>query len=156
MSAAERREALRTRIHRAALSLDEGRFEDFVALFADDGAYRMTASAPELPAAQTWLAFDRAEMARHFASIPEHQWPPGETTRIVSVDSIAFDDGDAAAATTVATFCILRNDDHGRTACYAVGRYRDRWRSEGGDWRIVERIVDLRTRLLPAPAPIPL
>ena len=116
-------------------------------------AYRMIAATPELGAVQTWLAFDREEMTRHFAAIPEHRWPLGEMTRIVSVDAIAVEDGKAA---TVATFCILRNDDEGRTTCYAVGRYRDRWRMGGSDWRIAERVVDLRTRLLPAPAPIPL
>ena len=72
---------------------------------------------------------------------------------MVSVDAIVFEDGEAA---TVATFCILRNDDEGRSSCYAVGRYRDLWRNDGGGWRIAERVVDLRTHLLPAPAPIPL
>ena len=153
MSGAETRETLRALVHRSGLSLDENRYEDFVALFADDGAYRMIAATPELGATQTWLAFDRDELARHFASIPEHHWPLGETTRIVSVDAIALEEGEAS---TVATFCILRNDDEGRTACYAVGRYRDRWRNDGTDWRIAERVVDLRTRLLPALAPIPL
>ncbi len=153
MSGAETRETLRALIHKSGLCLDEGRFGEFVALFADDGSYRMTAKTPELGTVQTWLAFDREEMAQHFAAIPEHHWPLGEMTRIVSVDAIAFDGG---GASTVATFCILRNDDEGRTTCYAVGRYRDRWRMDGADWRIVERVVDLRTRLLPAPAPIPL
>lgn len=153
MSGAETRETLRALIHRSGLCLDEGRFDEFVGLFADNGTYRMIAATPELGAVQTWLAFDREEMARHFAAIPEHQWPLGEMTRMVSVDAIALEDGEAA---TVATFCILRNDDEGRTTCYAVGRYRDRWRVDGADWRIAERIVDLRTRLLPAPAPIPL
>ena len=40
MSSADTREALRALIHRSGLCLDEGRFEEFVALFADDGAYR--------------------------------------------------------------------------------------------------------------------
>ena len=153
MSLAETRETLRALVHNSGLCLDEGRFDEFVALFADDGTYRMIAATPELGATQTWLAFDREEMARHFAAIPEHHWPPGEMTRIVSVDAITCEDGEAS---TVATFCILRNDDEGRTTCYAVGRYRDRWRMDGIDWRIAERVVDLRTRLLPAPAPIPL
>ena len=153
MSGAETRETLRVLVHRSGLCLDESRYEEFVALFADDGAYRMIAATPELGATQTWLAFDRDELAQHFASIPEHRWPPGQTTRIVSVDAIELAGG---RASTVATFCILRNDEEGRTACYAVGRYRDRWRNDGTGWRIAERVVDLRTRLLPAPAPIPL
>lgn len=150
---AEIRETLRYLVHESGISLDEGRYVDFVALFASDGEYRLTASAPELRRPMTWLALDRDGLAQHFASIPEHEWQPGELTRIVSVDAIALD---GEAADSSATFCILRNDDEGRTQCYAVGRYRDRWTRDGDAWHIARRVVDLRTRLLPAPAPVPL
>ena len=59
MSLAETRETLRALVHNSGLCLDEGRFDEFVALFADDGTYRMIAATPELGATQTWLAFDR-------------------------------------------------------------------------------------------------
>ena len=109
--------------------------------------------APELQDEMTWLAFDREGLRAHFASIPEHVWPLGETTRIVSVGAIELG---TSEANTLATFCILRNDSDGRTECYAVGRYRDRWCPMGEGWKLAERLVELRTRLLPVPAPIPL
>ena len=150
---AETRETLRFLVHETGMCLDEGRYDDFVAMFAPDGQYRLTAAAPELRQTMTWLALDRDGLGRHFASIPEHEWQIGEQTRIVSVDAISLD-GDGAD--TTATFCILRNDDEGRTQCYAAGRYRDRWRRDGEAWRLARRVVDLRTRLLSIPAPVPL
>ena len=53
--------------------------------------------------------------------------------------------------------CVLyQTDDLGRTECYAVARYDDVWRRVEGAWKLAERTVDLRTRLLPVPSPLPI
>ena len=59
-------------------------------------------------------------------------------------------------ATTSSSVAIYRTDEDGRTACYAVARYEDEWRRAGGCWRLAERVVALRTRLLAIPSPLPL
>jgi 3-phenylpropionate/cinnamic acid dioxygenase small subunit len=148
----EAREALRSAIHRSGRWLDDGRYDDYVGLFATDGEYRLEALAPEVRRPMTWMALDRDGLRQLLAAAPGHQWPIGERTHLIAVDSIELEGG---AATVAATFCVLRTDDAGRLDCYAAGRYDDLWIAGGEGWRLRRRVATLRNRLLAVPSPIP-
>lgn len=150
---AESFEELRRLIHRSGRCLDDRDYDDFVDLFAPDGNYRIEVKAPEISERMTWMALDRDELRQRFESAPQQEWRQMELTHQVSVDSI---DISGEIATTSATVSIFHTDDEGRTQCYAVGRYEDIWRRIEDAWRLSLRVVDLRTRLLPVPAPIPI
>lgn len=150
---AEAREALRGAVHRSGRWLDDGRWDDYVGLFAEDGEYRLEAKAPELAGPMTWMALGRDELARLLEAAPSHEWQLGERTHLIAVDSIELA---ADAATVAATFCVLRADDLGRLECYAAGRYDDLWVSRPDGWRLRRRVVTLRNRLLSVPSPVPL
>jgi 3-phenylpropionate/cinnamic acid dioxygenase small subunit len=149
----EAREALRSAIHRSGRWLDDGRYDAYVGLFAADGEYRIEARAPEVKRAMTWMALDRDGLRQLLEAAPEHQWPIGERTHLIAVDSIDLE-GDAA--TVASTFCVLRTDEGGRLDCYAAGRYDDLWIAGADGWRLRRRVVTLRNRLLAVPSPIPI
>jgi hypothetical protein len=150
----EAREALRGAVHSTGRWLDDGRYDDYVGLFAADGEYRLEARSPELRRPMTWMALDRDGLRQLLDAAPGHQWPIGERTHLIAVDDI---DLGQEAATVAATFCVLRTDDGGRLDCYAAGRYDDLWIAGGGGrWRLRRRVATLRNRLLAVPSPIPL
>ena len=146
-------EQMRRRIHHSGRCLDDRDYDGFVDLFAPDGAYRIEVDAPEMKTRMTWMTLDRDELQQRFQSAPEQVWRNIETTHLIAVDTIDFDDD---TAKTSATVSIFRTDDEGRTQVYAVGRYEDAWQRIENEWRISLRVLDLRTRLLPGPAPLPL
>lgn len=152
MSAAAR-EALREAVHSSGRCLDDGRYADYVALFAPEGEYRLEANAPELARPMTWMALGRDELAKLLESVPAHEWPLGERTHLIAVDRIDLD-GDVAVVAS--TFSVMRADADGRLECYAAGRYDDRWIAGADGWKLSRRVVMLRNRLLSAPSPIPL
>lgn len=149
----EDREALRALIHASARHLDDGAYDSFADLFAADGRYRVEVDAPELPRRMVWMELDRDQIRERCGGIDRHEWRIDQQTRLVSVDRVALAD---ARATTSSSVAIYRTDEDGRTACYAVARYEDDWRRAGGRWRLAERVVALRTRLLAIPSPLPL
>lgn len=150
---ADAREELRALVHLSGRLLDDRRYGAFVEMFLDDGTYRVEVKAPELPEKMVWMALAREELAERFEAFPKHEWRIFEQTRLISVDAIELD-GDGAQ--TTATVSIYQTDDEGRTGCFAVARYDDSWRRVGGRWRLRARTVDLRTRLLPVPSPLPI
>lgn len=146
-------EHMRQRIHHLGRCLDDRDYDGFVSLFAPDGTYRIEVDAPELKSRMIWMTLDREELQQRFQSVPTQEWRAIETTRVIAVDTIDFTD---ETARTSATVSIFYTDDEGRTQVYAVGRYEDAWQWIEDEWRISLRVLDLRTRLLPVPAPLPL
>src|SRR5690606_16097189 len=80
---AEAREAVRGAVHRSGRWLDDGRWDDYVGLFAEDGEYRLEAKAPELAGPMTWMALGRDELARLLEAAPSHEWQLGERTHLI-------------------------------------------------------------------------
>ncbi|MCW5770509.1 MAG: nuclear transport factor 2 family protein [Rhodospirillaceae bacterium] len=150
---ADSREALRRLVHESGRFLDDRRYDDFVALFVDDGNYRVEVDAPELSEKMVWMALTRDELAERFESAPMHEWRFFQQTRLVAVDTVDVDGDDARSVATVSVF---QTDDEGRTSCYAVARYHDTWRRAADRWRLLTRTVDLRTRLLSPLSPLPI
>ena len=150
---ADAREDLRRLVHQSGRLLDERRYDEFVKLFADDGSYRVEVKAPELAQKMVWMELARDELSERFASVPEHEWRFLEQTRLIGVDAIDVSGDDARTCATVA---VCHTDDAGRTECYAVARYDDVWRRVDDRWRLQTRTVDLKTRLLAVPSPLPI
>ena len=62
-SAAEDREAIRTLISRSARLMDSKQYDDYMALYAADGAYALQADSDEIGQRMTWLKMGRDELA---------------------------------------------------------------------------------------------
>ncbi len=153
---AEDREALRALVARSGRLLDESAFSDYVALYAPDGRYAITAKTPELPEPMTWMTLDRDELDALFGSLSSHEWDLGERLHLITVDEIEADGADDGMATLHATFCVLRLEPDGRQTLYASGRYTDRWQRAAGSWLLAAREARVFNRLWTTPSPIPL
>jgi benzoate/toluate 1,2-dioxygenase beta subunit len=133
-------------IHEAAL-LDQRRFRDWMALFAEDGTYWVPA-APDQdnPFDQASLFYDDRELMRTRIERLEHprihvQTPPSRTAHLVGNTIIEDVDEKKGEYLVGSTFIMVeyRND---RQRVFA-GRQHHRLRREHGNFRIVQKRVDL-------------
>jgi 3-phenylpropionate/cinnamic acid dioxygenase small subunit len=146
------RESIRALIARSGRLLDEGRFADYVELFATDGQYLIEARSAEIGRDMVWLSLNRTELAELFREWPLHVRDAATRTHLIAVDEISFAGADAHA---FSTFTVYRTDERGRSEFYCVGRYEDQLCSEATVWKIKRRSARLETRLLVTPTPLP-
>ena len=133
-------------IHEAAL-LDQRRFRDWMALFADDGTYWVP-SVPnqESPFDQASLFYDDRELMRTRIERLEHprihvQTPPSRTAHLIGNTIIEGADEAAGEFLVGSTFIMVEYRDE-RQRIFA-GRQHHRLRREGPSFRIVHKRVDL-------------
>jgi 3-phenylpropionate/cinnamic acid dioxygenase small subunit len=143
-------QAIRTLVMRSGRFLDEGRFSDYVGLYAEDGRYQLEAHAAEIDCDMVWLSLSRAELAELFCEWPLHVRDEAVRTHLVTVDEIAL-----PGATAFSTFAVFRTDEKGRSELYCVGRYEDEFEASTGEWKLRRRRARLVTRLLVTPTPLP-
>ena len=147
------RERLRELIHLSGRLLDDKKFDQYVALYCDDGEYRIQTDVADLGKTATWAFLSRQELNSLLASAPRHVWNTGLRSHLITVETMARSGNDAL---TEAGFCVFHTADSGVTVPYAVGRYEDTWRRESDDWRLARRVARLATRHLAPPSAIPL
>jgi len=142
-------------IHASAHYLDEHNFDAYVGLFADEGEYLIVTKAPELPKLMTWMQRSKAELAERFDAAPEHEWQimQQDQTRLVSVNMLKVSNDTASSSSN---FTVYNTDEQGRSSCFAVGCYEDRWSMKDENWLLEQRKVVLKTRLLASPTALPL
>lgn len=135
--------------------LDKEDFAEWLAMCADDFSYRLHAYSHELRSEMTWLEHSKDQLRILFDTLPEHQRYPGRFLRHVSVQEIT--QGESAGEVRVtSTVLISHTDFEGLSRLYAVGRYRDQVSLTGDRPQLLERAVDLDTRVLPFGSHIPL
>jgi 3-phenylpropionate/cinnamic acid dioxygenase small subunit len=133
-------------IHEARL-LDERRFRDWMALFADDGTYWVPA-VPEQqsPFDQASLFYDDRDLMRTRIERLEHprihvQTPPSRTAHLVGnvlVETVDEAKGEVVVGSTV--IMVEYRDEQQRVF---AGRQHHRLRRDGASFRIVQKRVDL-------------
>ena len=133
-------------IHEARL-LDERRFRDWMALFAEDGIYWVPAVPDQAsPLDQASLFYDDRELMKTRIERLEHprihvQTPPSRTAHLVG--NVVIEEADAAKGEfTVGSTVIMveYRDDQQRIF---AGRQRHRLRRIGEGFRILQKRVDL-------------
>lgn len=142
-------------IHAAAYYLDEHDFDAYVALFAEDAEYSIVTSAPELPKPMIWMQRTKKELAERLAAASKHEWQilQQEQTRLVSVNKLELN---SDTVSSLSNFVVYNTDEKGRSECFAVGRYEDRWSIKDEECLIEERKVILKTRLLSSHTALPI
>jgi len=148
-------QAIRTLVARSGRFLDEGRFADYLDLYAEDGSYQLEAHAAEIGRDMVWLSLNRAELAELFREWPLHVRDEAVRTHLATLEEITLGRGDALA-TALSTFAVFRTDEKGRSELYCVGHYEDEFEAIAGVWKLRHRRVRLITRLLVTPTPLPL
>jgi ethylbenzene dioxygenase subunit beta len=127
--------------------LDERRFRDWMALFAEDGTYWVPAVAGQTsPTNQVSLFYDDRDLMKTRVDRLEHprihiQTPPSRTAHVVG--NVTIDKGnDATGEYSVSSTVIMveYRDDNQRIF---AGRQFHRLRRSGDDFLIVQKRVDL-------------
>jgi len=133
-------------IHEARL-LDERRFRDWMALFADDGTYWVPA-VPEQksPFDQASLFYDDRGLMKTRIERLEHprihvQTPPSRTAHLVG--NIAIEEADGAKGEFVVGSTVIMVEYRDEAQRVFAGRQRHRLRRDGDGFRIVQKRVDL-------------
>src|SRR3954453_5939011 len=133
-------------IHEAQL-LDERRFRDWMALFAEDGTYWVPAGPnQDSPFNQASLFYDDRELMKARVDRLEHprihvQTPPSRTAHIVG--SVIVEQADDATGEYLigSTFIMVEYRDEQQRVF--AGRQHHRLRRDGASFRIVQKRVDL-------------
>jgi ethylbenzene dioxygenase subunit beta len=127
--------------------LDERRFRDWMALFAEDGTYWVPASASQKsPFDQVSLFYDDRELMKTRIERLEHprihiQTPPSRTAHVVgNVIVEEVDDGKGEYVVGSTVIMVEYRDDRQRLF---AGRQTHRLRRTGDGFRIVQKRVDL-------------
>jgi 3-phenylpropionate/cinnamic acid dioxygenase small subunit len=133
-------------VHEARL-LDERRFRDWMALFADDGTYWVPAVPDQQsPFDQASLFYDDRDLMRTRIERLEHprihvQTPPSRTAHLVGnllVEAVDEAKGEVVVGSTV--IMVEYRDEQQRVF---AGRQHHRLRRDGASFRIVQKRVDL-------------
>jgi benzoate/toluate 1,2-dioxygenase beta subunit len=134
-------------IMQEARLLDERRFRDWMALFADDGTYWVPAVPDQQsPFDQASLFYDDLDLMRTRIERLEHprihvQTPPSRTAHLVGnvlVETVDEAKGEVVAGSTV--IMVEYRDEQQRVF---AGRQHHRLRRDGASFRIVQKRVDL-------------
>ena len=139
------REAVRDVIARSAALLDTEDLAGWLALFAADSVYEMTADSPEIKSAMIWWKSTRPELESLLAEVPQHVRDPGRRLHQVTPVSVSVA-GETAEA--MSHFSVFRTTQEGETAVYAVGRYEDSFVRLDGGWLYTAHRAVLETRML--------
>lgn len=139
-----RQEAEELLYHEARL-LDEGRIEEWLELFTEDGCYWIPENRDEAdPTREVSIIYDDRqrleERVYRLRQTPVHgQVPPSRTRRFISNVQVESEDGEEA--TVCANFIVyeVRLDEQRSLA----GQSRYDLRRVGDDWRIVFKKVNL-------------
>ncbi|MCH1521281.1 MAG: hypothetical protein L7T80_00440, partial [Arenicellales bacterium] len=86
-------ERVRDTIYRASLCLDEGRWEEWLALCDEEFYYAIRAFSPEINVDMTYLDGKRAELATLTEMLPKHNSDHSPLARHTVVYTVDVDEG---------------------------------------------------------------
>jgi len=130
---------------RLAALLDDQKYDEFVAEFTEDGAYRLIARENHDRGLPTCIIDDTRDRLIYRSGLISRQWHHGRfrETRMLSNFDIDFPAADAALAK--ANFALYHTDAEGETRLHMVGRLEDSLVERQGRWRIRRRFAILET-----------
>lgn len=142
-------------IYQATMSLDDQKWDDWLALCDDSFNYSIKAFSPEINVDMTYLEHDRKGMKSLLDLLPKHNTDHSPLRRHTSVYSVKLSD-DKSEATAVSSFVIYQNildgeNSHleaGESRLFLIGKYYDKLAIENGQARFKERVVRLDNRRL--------
>lgn len=144
----DNRHAISELICRSCMTLDEKKYDEYLALCAPEYHYAITAFSPEIRKSMTWLEHDKAGMAALFANLPKHNSDQSPLSRHVTVYTVEQNDDDQEAEVISALQIFRTTLDGGTTELFAVGKIHDRVSLKDGEPRLLDRNVRLDTRML--------
>ena len=133
-------------VYRSCLALDAKNFKAYLDLCDESFRYTIAAHSPEIRKDMIWLDHDKPGMQLLFANLPRHISDHSPLTRhaIVYTVECAIEQSEANVVSALQVF--RTSLDGGATELFAVGRYLDTVKVDGGPPRLIKRVVKLETR----------
>jgi 3-phenylpropionate/cinnamic acid dioxygenase small subunit len=130
---------------RLAALLDEQKYDEFVAEFTDDGAYRLIGRENHERGLPTCIIDDTRDRLIYRSQLISRQWHHARfrETRMLSNFEVEFPGAEAAQAK--ANFAVFHTDAEGESRLHMVGRLEDSLTMKEGRWRIRRRFAILET-----------
>jgi methanesulfonate monooxygenase small subunit len=135
-------------IYRSCLLLDERNFHGYLDLCDEQFRYTISAYSPEIRRDMIWLDHDKKGMTTLLTQLPRHNSDHSPLTRHATVYTVRVDaagqQGDVVSALQVFRTAL----EGGATELFAVGKYLDTVKLNGGTLLLLKRVVKLDTRML--------
>ncbi len=142
------RTAIQDVVYQSCLLLDDKNFNAFLDLCDEGFRYSISTHSPEIRKDMIWLDHDKKGMQNLFTQLPRHNSDHSPITRHATVYRVEVDEG-RKEASVVSALQIYRTDlDGGSTTLFAVGKYVDTIKLDGGKPMLAKRVVKLDTRML--------
>src|SRR5687767_5426129 len=141
----EQRKAVEELVYRSCLALDAKDFKAFLELCDQDFRYTISTYSPEIRREMVWLDHDRKGMETLFTNLPRHNSDHSPLTRHATVYTVEQKGADAEVVSALQIF--KTQLDGGATELFAVGRFHDTVKFDGGTPKLARRLVRLETRL---------
>ena len=142
----EQRQAIEELVYRSCLALDARDYKAFLDLCDEAFRYTITTHSAEIKRDMVWLDHDRKGMETLFTNLPRHNSDHSPLTRHATVYTV---DLEGQEASVVSALQVFRTQlDGGATELFAVGRFHDTVKLDGGTAKLVKRVVRLETRQL--------
>lgn len=145
-------------LYREAALLDEGAWDDWLALYTEDAVFWVPAWRDELtptadPDSELSLIYyegrrgleDRVVRARSGQSVASHPRP--RCAHMIS--NVRLVEGDADTAEIASNFAVFLHDVRAERTHTFFGRYRHTLRREAGEWRIARKHILLLNDTIP-------
>lgn len=146
---------VRNTIYRAALALDDQRWEDWLEMCAPEFHYAIKSFSPEINKDMIYLQGGFKDMDSLVRMLPKHNTDHSPLHRHTSVYTVDIaEDGKSAKAVSSVVFYqnmldgINSHIDSGESRLFLVGKYIDTFKIEDGTAKFVEREVRLDNRRL--------
>ncbi len=142
------RAAIEELVYRSCLFLDDKKFTEYLSLCDEGFRYSIAAHSPEIRKDMIWLDHDKPGLTTLLTQLPRHNSDHSPLTRHATVYTI--DAGAAAGeAQVVSALQVFKTElDGGVSQLFAVGRYVDTVKFNGGSPKLLKRVVKLDTRML--------
>jgi methanesulfonate monooxygenase subunit beta len=138
--------AIEELVYRSCLALDEKNFKAYLNLCDETFRYTITAYSPEIRKEMIWLDHDKPEMQLLFNNLPRHISDHSPLTRHAIVYTVEHASGEQQAHVVTALQVFKTSLDGGATELFAIGRYLDTVKVDGGPPKLTRRVVKLETR----------
>lgn len=151
----QRQSLARDAIYQASLLLDDQRWNDWLALCAEDFTYDIKSWSPEINYDMTYLHASRKDLDSLIRLLPKHNTDHSPLTRHTSVYTVEISP-DGTTAQTVSSVVIFQHMldgtnshiDAGESRLFLVGKYYDQLRFDDAGVKFVSREVRLLNRRL--------
>ena len=138
--------AIEELVYRSCLALDERNFKAYLDLCDESFRYTIAAYSPEIRKDMIWLEHDKPGMQLLFTNLPRHISDHSPLTRHAIVYTVEFAIEQKHANVVSALQVFKTSLDGGVTELFAVGRYLDTVKVDGGPPKLIKRVVKLETR----------